>query len=440
MQPKNNKIIIIILSILIVIMLSIIVVSLVFINKGNSEENNVGESESLIRKQSEELSKKEEEEAIAQGKKLVKYAVQIYGIQQDEDNDGNKLGLTFGPATGTNYNEGYVTHTYKQNSNGTYDVIRVYHRVSENGNETVTENVLKNSKQETVTRTEKEKNKYDRNIHDMSWEEIKNQSQEDPTVFLDCMLCGDTKSVKMYLNEKIADEKEDYTCYGDGTGCIVRTIKNNYKMWNPGKAQNKEVKANSFFGSNAKDSGGYASSHIRATLIGENNKTNKDCAGDENLSKDECLFSCIESNLQKVITGKRIKYLTVTSDGKENLNNDLSDKIWLFSERELFGTGERNGESKEGLGINGNGYDKFGNKDSYYYMPSYSLKGSNNRKAIKEDGIIATYWLRSIDKNRDYAVAYVCAAAGIITDPGEISSCAVNNYTGIGISFGFCIK
>ena len=42
-----------------------------------------------------------------------RYAVQIYGINQDEDENGNPLGLTFGPATGANYNNAYVTHEYE---------------------------------------------------------------------------------------------------------------------------------------------------------------------------------------------------------------------------------------------------------------------------------------------------------------------------------------
>lgn len=41
----------------------------------------------------------------------VKYAVSIYDIQHDTDDQGNTVGLTFGPATGESYVNSYKSHT-----------------------------------------------------------------------------------------------------------------------------------------------------------------------------------------------------------------------------------------------------------------------------------------------------------------------------------------
>ena len=101
----------------------------------------------------------------------VSYAVQIYGINEDVDENDEVLGLTFGPASGDNYNNKYVTHRYEETSagSGVYNVIIQTHTVAANGNETLAEEYLTNSVSENVTRTGQEKNKYDKNIHEMTW-------------------------------------------------------------------------------------------------------------------------------------------------------------------------------------------------------------------------------------------------------------------------------
>ena len=38
---------------------------------------------------------------------------------------------------------------------------------------------------------------------------------------------------------------------------------------------------------------------------------------------------------------------------------DISDKIWLFSQREMYGTAQYSGTTSEGLGNDGHGYNKF---------------------------------------------------------------------------------
>ena len=372
---------------------------------------------------------------------LVKYAVQIYGIQQDVDEDDNPLGLTFGPATGASYKDSYVTHTYEETSSGSkeYYVKIVTHNVNTDGTETTTEDYLyKNGgTTEKVTRTEAEKNKYDINIHDMKWKEIKQQSEQDPTVFLDCMLCGDTKSVNIYLNEKIAASSNlNLSQRGDGAGMLYTSINFYYRKWNPSSSDNRAATNGGSRGSNAQNAGGYSTSHIRATLIGKE-KSNPDItyAGDDNLSEDECLYSCIESGLKKVITAKKVKYVTgtnYTTGNYQTNNTPLLDKIWLFSDREIYGTGEYSGNTTEGIGTTGVGYNKFANTESRYYLSSYSSNTTENRNCYYEAGSDGSgWWLRSPNLNDANSVRFV-RSIGVVRN--------ISASNGDGLSLGFCIK
>ena len=342
-------------------------------------------------------------------KNPTKYAVQIYGINQDEDSDGNPLGLTFGPATGADYNNSYVTHTYEETSSGsgTYYVKIVTHTLDASGNETLSEEYLYKDGGTTtkVTRTTAEKNKYNINMHNMTWAEI--AAISDKTAFLDCMLCGDTKSVALTLNSML---KPMYVFdqYGDGAG-ILDAINFYYKKWNPDKGDNSYVgtgvtldSSEQSFGSNARNAGGYSSSHIRATLVGKDSKTNEGYAGNVNLDSTNSLYTCIESDLQNVITAKKVKYVTGTSISNYNLNDDISDNIWLFSNRELYGTGDTSGLTTEGIGTAGDGYDKFGNNESKYYISSYNNNAAISREGYDEIGYAYTWWLRSPYINSTY--------------------------------------
>ena len=177
----------------------------------------------------------------------VKYAVQIYGINDDVDENDNPIGLTFGPATGDNYNNKYVTHRYEETSTGSgiYNVIIVTHTVDGNGNETTTEANLTNSASENVTRTEEQKNQYDINMHEMTWAQI--AAVSDKSNFLDCMLCGDTKKVEMYLNDTIGTGTT-YNQYGDGAGILYGAVNQYYRMWNPAYNNSDTTRNNSAVG------------------------------------------------------------------------------------------------------------------------------------------------------------------------------------------------
>lgn len=371
-----------------------------------------------------------------------KYAVQIYGINQDVDANGNTLGLTFGPAAGANYNNAYVTHEYEETSSGSgeYYVKIVTHTVSSTESETTSSAYLTNSSGNNVTRTTSQVTARENiSLHDMTWTEI--AAVSDKTVFEDCMLCGDTKSVELTLNSTIASGSV-YNQYGDGAGMLYNSIKNTtggyYRVWNPSQSQNSYVgtgvtldSSETSYGSNARNAGGYSVSHIRATLIGENTKTNQGYAGDVNLSSDTCLYSCIESDLRAVITPKKIKYVTGTSTSSYNLNDDIADSIWLFSDREMYGTGAYSGNTTEGLGSSGDGYARFSNTESKYYISSYNVSSNTNRVVYSEAGSAYRWWLRSPYLSTTDGARYVYSSGNIYSGSAVV-------YSGLG--FGFCIQ
>ena len=367
----------------------------------------------------------------------VNYAVQIYGINDDVDENDNPIGLTFGPATGDDYNNKYVTHRYEETSTGSgvYNVIIVTHTVDSNGDETVTEENLTNSASENVTRTETDKNKYDINMHEMTWAQI--AAVSDKSNFLDCMLCGDTKKVEMYLNDTIGTGRT-YNQYGDGSGMLYDTVNQYYTMWNPTYYDNSAVGINvtldtkeKEYGSNARNAGGYSVSHIRATLIGQNAKTNIGYAGDVNLSETTSLYSCLPSGLKNVITAKKLRYVTGSSSSNYSLNDDIADKIWAFSHREMYGTGQHTGTTTEGLGNDGHGYTKFSSTDSKYYISSYQDNSTTQRVCYKESGNTYYWWIRSFGLYATY-IAYRVNGDGRL----YIYNPCVDN----GLAFGFCIN
>ena len=367
------------------------------------------------------------------------YAVQIYGINEDVDASGNPIGLTFGPATGDNYNNKYVTHRYEETSTGSgeYNVIIVTHTVDSNGNETTTEEYLTNSASEYVKRTTEQKNKYDINMHEMTWTQI--AAVSDKTDFLDCMLCGDTKKVELYLNETIGT-RTTYNQYGDGAGILYYAVNNYYRKWNPNTSDNSAVGTNVMldtdeknYGSNARNAGGYSVSHLRATLIGQNVKTNVSYAGDVNLSGSNSLYSCLPSILKNVITSKKIRYVTGSdyTSGYYNLNDDVADKIWAFSQGELYGTGQYTGTTTEGLGNDGHGYSKFSNTDSKYYISSYINVNTTQRVCYNEVGNTYEWWLRSPYLVNTSSTFHTYGGGGLSNS---------FPYTKYALAFGFCIN
>ena len=274
-------------------------------------------------------------------------------------------------------------------------------------------------------------------MHEMTWAQI--SAVPDKTDFLDCLLCGDTKKVELSLNSTIGSGTL-YDQYGDGTGVLANVINPYYRMWNPAYENSEAERNNSavgtgislsnvekLYGSNAKDDGGYSISHLRATLIGENEKTNIGYAGDINLNESNSLYSCLPSDLRNIIVAKKVKYVS-----RGSLKDDISDKIWLFSEREMYGIANNTGRKLEGLGANGDGYSKFGNTNSRYYLSSYNDKTSMIRRCYNETGIAANWSNRSPYNVNANSITHVRNDGGL-TAYGD--ACGYNCF-----GFGFCIN
>ncbi len=212
----------------------------------------------------------------------VKYAVTIYGIRQDVDEDGETLGLTFGPATGESYISTYKAHV-------DYD-----------------------------TFNDPEEEHYC--IHWMSWEEIAEQCAEDPTVFEDCLENGCTHAVDLMLNSELL--YKDYTGLmddGDGAGYLFLSIYPGCLNWN----------------TDFDNTGGWPASQVRAVFNGKDELLGAYAA--YALDAENCLFSCFPSVLQGAIVPKAVKSDTVYNSQAEEDNMTTYDKLWLFSGKELYG-------------------------------------------------------------------------------------------------------
>jgi len=369
-----------------------------------------------------------------------KYAVQIYGIQQDTGEGGETLGLTFGPATEKSYLHQYVTHAYKDNGQGGYYVLIVTHTVSSDGSEKTSTAYLEDSSGNKVVRTAEEKAKYDVNIHEMTWSEIAARSQADPTVFRDCLLCGDTKSVDMLINNALASGIM-YKAYGDGA-VLDGTVKEKYRHWN-------------LLYNNA-EGNGYAASRIRATLVGSDSYTNKeeDYAGSDALTASESIYSCIDGELQGLIAAKNVKNVR----GNESSYSTVStkDKIWLFSIAEICADGTE-WEKLEGLSDDyPMAYQKFNDTQSASFVSEesnpgisvynqYGFAGDGKRSVYVDTGYNSWWWLRTpnLSDSRE------ARAVGVYSLTGEEEG--INQVVGDSdpyyevdkddaIAFGFCLR
>lgn len=217
----------------------------------------------------------------------VKYAVSIYGINHDQDENGETLGLTFGPATGkVRYANNYAAHAPK------FDPANPC-------------------------------------IHWMTWEEIIDQSLKDPTVFQTCLDKRCTTSVKLIMSGPIAGTLVDdptsrntgsdanttgnYYTYmpGDGAGTLRSSIVFSYRFWNPTNT----------------NAGGWPASKMRNTLNGTPTENGS-------LTEEEALIAMFPQVLQENIVAK-----AVDSEPIHNQADYVTtyDKLWLLSLSEFVG-------------------------------------------------------------------------------------------------------
>ena len=263
-----------------------------------------------------------------------RYAVALYGIRQDEIliEDGEApvtatAGLTFGPATGRHFQTTYRAHV-----------------------------------QQEAYLEDPEANPC---LHWMSWEEIAEQSKQDPTVFEPCLEYGCTHAVNLMLNEKLLHRDYSADLTGDGASALLDSIKRGFLSWNAGYAH----------------ADGWPACRARAVLNGADGFSNvKEVREAYMLAPEESLFSCFPEELQQLIAAKK-----VISD----LNNDNGspdcvttyDKLWLFSRSELY---------KDASPSEGDSYQRA------LLIRSEQAGFGGGYRMYPESGSEAYAWLRSI--------------------------------------------
>ena len=214
---------------------------------------------------------------------MVKYAVALYGIGQDYDENGKQMGLTFGPATDADYVNSYKSHT----PTGTTQTGNPHHC-----------------------------------IHDDSWDEICYWNFVDPCVYEQCIKECCTHSVNLTLPETIRNTMflPNYT--GDGPSMLSLELSGTSTgIWN---------KATS-------NVGGWGASRVRAMLNGADDLTDSSVAGDAAAlyTAGTTLFDAFPTILQETIGNKAVKYDPVWSAKTESNLKVSYDKLWLLSSNEI---------------------------------------------------------------------------------------------------------
>ncbi len=320
----------------------------------------------------------EGEEAAAEGEEAapiaadedsydVKYAVTLWGINQDTDHSGYTLGLTFGPATGTDYRDTYKAHISKTAYN-----------------------------QGGVC------------IHWMTWDEIATQSRIDPTAFEACLENGCTRSVEINLNDTLlrtsyAGEMDD----GDGVSIVKNSIGENYIMWN--SADNS--------------SNGWPGSQIRSVLNGKDELTKG--YAKYALDESECLFSCLPEDLQNAVVTKAVKSDVVWHSTAAENNETSYDRLWLFSGKEAYvnsGSNYAMIRSQEGdvyqrselFNITSSnygqlaGYTEIGAYASFWWLRTLSMNDIQHVRYVAMNGNSSTY----VCDQQDVGISFGFCLAG----------------------------
>lgn len=226
----------------------------------------------------------------------VKYAVRIYGIKQDVDESGRKIGLTFGPAGGYGDSDN-GEHTYVYCGDGTSG----------------------------TNKNEKYKSCDNPNgcLHNLTWEEIAEKAKNSPDDFLPCLQNRCTQSVKFIITGPLAGNsyagKMD-DC--DGASALDNSIADDYREWN----------AYDYYPLK----GGWRDSNVRNTLTGVTNDAIVSHGG--NLTEDESLFAMLPQVLKDNIVAKKVNSV-IPGSSPTFYNGDLVttyDKLWLFSTYEMY--------------------------------------------------------------------------------------------------------
>lgn len=315
----------------------------------------------------------------------INYAVSIYGIEEDTDENGNPVGLTFGPATGDSYLDSSKSHAPVESGQLC--------------------------------------------MHDMSWEAIILQSKTDPSAFQECLEHGCTHAVPLKIREPLMGTEPVPDMSGDGVGVLFYSIRETYREWNHDHStyftdtDSYEYK----YGCNV---GGWPDSAIRNTLNGTVTEdmlsvSNKDNGfAETKLSVSTALISAFPEVLRDAIVAKKVQSDTVCNNTSD-YNEITYDKLWLFSGIELISdTGSGSGSKA----IRPNEGTRYSRQD----IMGITTSTASPNVAYREDGDTFNRWTRSLYPSKLAAYNTFRVDGG-----GFLISNTV--HTQYGLSPGFCL-
>ena len=161
-------------------------------------------------------------------------------------------------------------------------------------------------------------------MHWMTWEQIITQARTDPEVFRPCLSNGCTHSVLLNINSKIASGAsfQGQMDFGDGAGTLRYSIAENYRSF-----------CAEGVGGNG---GGWRASRVRAVLNGSDEYADYSAGRDmKGFTSADALISAFPAELQAAIVPKTVK--SDTNDGDISGNNVTTyDKLWLLSTVEVY--------------------------------------------------------------------------------------------------------
>lgn len=320
----------------------------------------------------------------------VKYAVAIYGIGQDVDQNGNTKGITFGPALGANYVNSYKSHTPSGNT------------ASGNAH---------------------------RCLHDDDWNTIISWNHTDSNVYEQCISEGCTHRVELDLSRTSTLENKNFkaTYTGDGPSVL------NFELYN---GTNENLRWNPADGTYGTDKDGWGATRIRAMLNGADSLTNlNDSQQSDDINKSasvytstNCLFNAFPDELKAAIGAKEVRYDSVYNSQTEANLKTTYDKLWLFSPNEL---GDFVSSSDHNHPLEGTVYTKMAGTGDVRNNNSTRVGYSVNSKSGGFSSTSDRWWLRS--SNSDSSYSALC-----ITIPGYVSNYGA--YYDLGVAPGFTLS
>ena len=258
---------------------------------------------------------------------------------------------------------------------------------------------------------------------------------KDITAATDAMNAETVFEIPLKLNETISGKSggvnynwpvQIYDVATDGTvtfgpalgknSILFNNIATTYRMWN-----------NSYTTSTSDcNSANYATSRIRATLIGKNGFTPSSYADASTcLTSTNCLLSCFPTSIQNNAVAKSMSIPTQWSTSNPytiSSRTTISDKLWLFSANEIYGDAVLSyyNDSKSG--------------SQMPYLKSKGVDYSDIFVVCGEDkwGSADYWWLRVPNRYGTYKAVDVGNDGGLYL--GDV------DYDCYGLAPGFCLS